>query len=79
MSEDSGPTIGDLAKHDLRLGLYCATCARFRYMRGNAFADDEPVKTIAKNLVCATCRSSDLSTRPVRRDFLTGRWPAESS
>jgi hypothetical protein len=61
-----------------RLGLYCDTCGRFRYMKTESLPGCLNIKRMAEKLSCIRCWSEDVTTRPVRRDARTGYWPAES-
>jgi hypothetical protein len=74
---DAGLTIGDLAPSGGRLGLYCAACGRFRYVKTGRLPDDQNVKALADRLSCMRRGSKDVATRPVHRDIRTGHWPAE--
>jgi hypothetical protein len=79
MSDDAGIclTIGDLALGGARLGLYCAACGRFRYVKTGRLPEDQNVKALADGLSCMRCGLNDVATRPVHRDIRTGRWPAD--
>ena len=72
------PTVADLSAAGQRLGLYCAHCGRFRYLRPDRLPADTVVADLAQRLACSRCRSTDVAVRSVQRDRRTGFWPAES-
>lgn len=70
-------TIADLRRHDQRLGLYCADCGRFRYVKPD-YPDTAVLIDLSKDIRCFRCRSPDAVLKAVSRDAATGRWPAEN-
>jgi hypothetical protein len=76
--QDADLTIGELLESGARLGLFCDTCGRFRYLTTDRLPEQQVVKALADKLSCLRCWSADVATRPVRRDARTGYWPAES-
>jgi hypothetical protein len=80
-TEEASPamTIGDLRSKDMRLGLRCGHCSRFRYMADTRFPEETVVAKIAETLKCARCGSKEVETFPVARSPVNGYWPAESS
>ena len=78
MITKSTKTIADLEDCDLRLGIYCLDCGRFRYVGRKKFAADADIANLRLGRTCTRCRSDNIEFRPVHRDAATGFWPAES-
>jgi len=74
---DTEICIADLREQGLRLGIHCASCVRFRYLKLDRYGDGEIVSEIGRTLTCSRCLSKEVEARAVRRDAATGYWPAE--
>ena len=72
-------TIADLRSKEMRLGLRCGHCSRFRYMSDTRFPAPTVVAKIAETLKCARCGSREGGSFPVARSPIDGGGPAESS
>lgn len=78
---DSLATIGYLRENDLRLGLHCLTCARFKYSDLAHFRDADTVTDLSGRLRFVPCPRygpKNLQTRPIHAVH-KDEWPQESS
>ena len=72
-------TLADLLDAGHRLGVTCAACHRFRYMRETRLDETRPLTALSAGLRCAACGSEDVRLTEVTRDPMNGKWPAERS
>ncbi|MGV2975209.1 hypothetical protein AB1P65_07125 [Roseibium alexandrii] len=72
-------TIEMLETSDRRLGIVCAHCARFRYLKLTNYALEDTLSSLTKSLKCSRCGSDEVEAIAIERDEKSGYWPAERS
>ncbi|WP_106755278.1 hypothetical protein [Pannonibacter carbonis] len=72
-------TLADLLDAGHRLGVTCAACHRFRYLRETRLDETLTLSALSAGLRCATCGSNEITLTEVARDPANGKWPAERS
>ncbi|WP_319773308.1 hypothetical protein [Breoghania sp.] len=72
-------TVSDIRDEGARLAICCPNCARLRYLNADRLDPAASLEQVAAGLKCSRCLEPDVEIRVMRRDVLTGYWPAESA
>jgi predicted adenine nucleotide alpha hydrolase (AANH) superfamily ATPase len=77
--QDQDISLKTLEENGQRLGIICAHCSRFRYLKSARYAASLTLAALSASLTCSRCGSEDVKAIAVSRDPDNGFWPAEHS